>query len=243
MLHGPEPPEKRCSYNTGTDVVRSCACFCNAAHALLAEDRSMAGSKTFAAIRELKHRQAIPGTLTAPVVGASICRARGDRMAKKQKRDNSYYKGRLQREHPGIYRDLVAGKYGSDREAFIAAGIKKPRTPLHELKNAWGKATAAEQRNFLRWLSARPGATTTPASIASPPPTTPVAINRRLEGWAKARIQVIMDRRTMSSGDVMNELGFKRLNPSLGLALARGDRLQPEMINAIEEWLDTNKAV
>lgn len=164
-------------------------------------------------------------------------------MSKKQKRDNAYYQQQLKHYHPAIHSDFLAGKYSSLREALIVAGIKKPRSRLHELKNAWGKATAAEQEEFLRWLSAQLGVATLPASIAAPSATGPVAIDRRLEDWVKARIQEIMDRRTMSSGDVMDELGFNRLNPSLGLALARGDRLQPEMIDAIEKWLDANQAV
>lgn len=165
-------------------------------------------------------------------------------MPKKQRRDNAYYKERLQREHPAIYLDLIAGKYSSDREAFIAAGLKKPRTPLHELKNAWGKATAVEQSSFLRWLKARHGSKTTLTPASSSPPTPgPVAVDRQLEAWAKRRIHEIMALRRMSYSDVMDELGFKRLNASLGRALARGDKLQPDMIDAIEKWLDTNTAV
>lgn len=165
-------------------------------------------------------------------------------MSQNQKRDNAYYKERLEREHPAIYRDLLAGKYKSDREAFIAAGIRQPRSRLHELKNAWEKATTTEQSDFVAWLSARHGVTITPASRAAPGTTSgSVAVNRRLEDWAKLRIKQIMDRRRMKQGDVMDELGFKRLNASLGRALARGDKLQPEMIDAIEKWLEANKAV
>lgn len=71
----------------------------------------------------------------------------------------------------------------------------------------------------------------------------PVAVDRRLEAWAKLRIREIMDRRRMTHGGVMDELGFKRLNTSLGRALERGDRLQPNLIDAIEEWLEANKAI
>lgn len=165
-------------------------------------------------------------------------------MSNKQKRDNAYYKERLEREHPAIYRDMLAGKYSSDREAFIAAGLKKSRTPLHELKNAWGKASAVERSNFLRWLKAQHASKTTPTlASSSPSPSGLIAVDRRLGAWAKRRIEEIMLRRRMTYSDVMDELGFKRLNASLGRALARGDRLQPDMIDAIEKWLDTNTAV
>jgi hypothetical protein len=165
-------------------------------------------------------------------------------MSQNQKRDNAYYKERLEREHPAIYRDLLAGKYKSDREAFIAAGIRQPRSRLHELKNAWEKATTTEQSDFVGWLSARHGVTTTPASTpVAASARGPVAVNRRLEGWAKSRIQKIMDRRRMKNRDVMDELGFKRLNASLGRAIARGDKLQPDLIEALEKWLAANIAI
>ena len=51
-----------------------------------------------------------------------------------------------------------------------------------------------------------------------------------------------MLRRGMSMGAVMNELGFKRLNPSLGLALSQNSRLQPDMITALEKWIATDMA-
>lgn len=41
----------------------------------------------------------------------------------------------------------------------------------------------------------------------------------------------------------MDELGFKRLNTSLGRARVRGDKLQPETIDGIKKWLEANKAV
>lgn len=73
-------------------------------------------------------------------------------MAKKQVRDNAYYEERLQHEHPSFYADLKAGKYRTVSEAALAAGLKQVRTRLHEMKNSWSKATAAEQVEFLRYL-------------------------------------------------------------------------------------------
>lgn len=51
-----------------------------------------------------------------------------------------------------------------------------------------------------------------------------------------------MLRRGMSMGAVMDELGFKRLNPSLGLALRQNSRLQPDMIAALEKWIAADLA-
>lgn len=75
-------------------------------------------------------------------------------MPKKQKRDNAYYEERLKNEFPTIYADLKAGRHRNVAEAAIAAGLKKPRTRLNKLKNAFDKASKAEQADFLSWLQA-----------------------------------------------------------------------------------------
>jgi hypothetical protein len=75
-------------------------------------------------------------------------------MPEKQKRDNAYYEERMKNDFPAIYADLQAGKHRTIAEAAIAAGLKKSRTRLHEPKNAFGKASKAEQSAFLGWLAA-----------------------------------------------------------------------------------------
>ena len=160
-------------------------------------------------------------------------------MAKKQVRNNAYLEERLRNEHPLVYADLLAGKYRTVSAAAIAVGLKQVRTRLHELKNAWSKATTAEQAEFLRHL-ARSGV----ALPSSPPsPASGIAIDRKLTPAACQRIQHIMSKRGLEPGDVMSEVGYKRLNASLGRALARGSTLQPDMIRSLEQWLTKNSSV
>ncbi|KAB2759539.1 hypothetical protein F9L00_16840 [Brucella anthropi] len=161
-------------------------------------------------------------------------------MAKKTVRDNVYFEDRLKRDHPTIYADLKAGKYRTVTDAALAAGLKTKRTRLHELKNAWEKASRAEQREFLNWL--REDIKSSPPVVPSGP-STPIAIERKLIPDAAARIRDIMSRRALTMGDVMAEIGFLRLDASVGMALHRGTKLQPEMIAALEKWLDANTAV
>ena len=163
-------------------------------------------------------------------------------MAKQQKRNGAYYEERLIRDHPVIYADLVGGKYRTVTEAAIAAGLKKPRTRLHELKNAWAKASPYERREFERWLHTQYGVMTPhPASINGA--KVPIASNQRLLPWAKSRIRAVMSIRHMKIGDVMKELGEKPLNASLGAALSSDNRLQPRIISALESWLEKNKGI
>ncbi len=162
-------------------------------------------------------------------------------MTKKQKRDSAYYEERLKNEFPLVYADLKAGKHRTITEAAIAAGLKIPRTRLHELKNAWQKANAQERDEFEKWLLAQSGIKTPHPSSASA--KVPVAIDRRLQPWAKSRIKAIMARRNLQMGDVMAELGEKRLNPSLGQALHNGSRLRPTLVATLEGWLEKNKHI
>lgn len=163
-------------------------------------------------------------------------------MPKKQKRDNAYYEERLKNEFPAVYADLKAGKHNTVAEAAVAAGLKKPRTRLQELKNAWVKASSSEQGDFLLWLR---GAGVSLTSAPSPTPGLPftVAVDRRLSPAAILRISEVIAKRHLQPGDVMAEVGYPKLNASLGRALHRGDRLQPDLITALQKWLTANASV
>lgn len=164
-------------------------------------------------------------------------------MPKQQKRNNAYYERQLMRRFPTIHSDFLAGKYSSLRDALIAAGVRKPRSRVHELKNAWNKASKAEQREFARWLRTQIGATAIPSVSAGGGPVRPIAVDRRLEAWASSRVEIIKAKRGMKMGEVMHEMGFSSLNASLGRALARGGRLQPDLLAALEIWLRANERI
>jgi hypothetical protein len=70
-------------------------------------------------------------------------------------RNAAYFTARLKKDHPGIYADLIAGKYPSIRAAAIAAAIVKPNTRLNVLKNGWLRADSNEREEFLDWLVAK----------------------------------------------------------------------------------------
>jgi hypothetical protein len=62
-----------------------------------------------------------------------------------RKRDKAYSEEQLIRDHPAIYSDVIDAKYRTVTEAALAAGLKRPRTRLHELKNAWSISSNSEQ--------------------------------------------------------------------------------------------------
>lgn len=78
-------------------------------------------------------------------------------------RDNEYYRKRLEAEYPAVHADFLTGKYETLGAALIAVGIRKPRTRLHELVNAWSKANSGERDEFIDWLRR-----TYPAALAAP---------------------------------------------------------------------------
>lgn len=163
-------------------------------------------------------------------------------MAKQQKRNKAYYEERLRKDYPAYYADYSAGKYRTITEATIACGLKNSRTRLLELKNAWQKASANERREFENWLHAQYGITT-PHPVTTSSTIPPIAIDRRLSPWAKSRIRAIIAKRHMRKGDIMHEMGFKKLNASLGMALDSDSRLQPAVLIALEAWLNANKHI
>lgn len=155
------------------------------------------------------------------------------------KRDSAYYRARLQAEHPDIFAELEAGTYPSVREAAIAAGLIKRVTPLKALKREWRKAAVYERDDFLNWLI---DGDTLPASIASwPSGCDPFEPDFRLTPRAIIQIKAIMKRRGIKMGDVMAELGCKRLNASLALAIRNGHQIKDPIIRKnLQSWLASN---
>jgi hypothetical protein len=167
----------------------------------------------------------------------------------KQPRDNSYYLRRLERDYPDVLADLRSGKHASVAEAVTAAGLKKPRTRLHEMKNAWAKGSPVERDAFLRSIGATigPSLTASASPVAGGPTTARIVgfdAQRQLTPAARVRIAEIMHRRGMRKSDVMDELAHDRLNPALWFALARNWRVkQSSLRSAVQDWLDANAEV
>jgi hypothetical protein len=156
-------------------------------------------------------------------------------------RDSEYFLQRLKRDKPSFHADLLAGKYKTITEAAKAAKLMSTRTRLQELKNAFEKATPTEQAEFRLFIGCTPAVT--PSLLPASPFAGPVTIGRRLTPQATARIQDIMTRRHLKIGQVMTELGRNSRDASLGGALGRGTRLQPDMIIDLGGWLDVNERV
>lgn len=184
----------------------------------------------------------------------------------KQKRGNDYLMTRLKNEHPTIFADWQAGKFESPRQALIAAGLKQPPKQINVLKNAWSKASAAEQAEFQRWIGASPPVSAAASVPVSGSPvahsSSPASVSRKpkavrtntkvvdsdgyLQPWAKARVQQIMALRKMkTTGPIMKEMGLEKIDGSLGIALRpnRRTRISDEVANRLEQWIKANQHI
>ena len=158
-------------------------------------------------------------------------------MPNQKKRGNDYYLNRMKVEHPAVHAKYAAGNL-SAREAIYEAGYQTKPTPLMILQREWKKASRHEQATFRAWIGM--GVSSAPAAAAAPQVVT---ADRRLVSWAKARVKTIMASKNLQMGDVMDEMGLKRLDGSLGLALRRDGRIKPGVVLRLEKWLKDNEHI
>lgn len=169
-------------------------------------------------------------------------------MSKKTLRNAAYYEERLKRDHPKIYADFKAGKYPTVNDAAVAAGLRKKRTRLHEMKNAWTKASDSEKNDFLLWVGQQGvGTVITPATITKSPPQniSPFDADGFIQPWAKARIDDIKRIRGINVRKIRDEIGIDSFDTSLDSALKRsGSRIKKQAtIDGLAKWLAANASV
>lgn len=151
------------------------------------------------------------------------------------KRDNAYFMQALKKKHMHLVVEILAGRM-TVSQARKLAGMGGKRTRLHELKNAWGKATDAERHEFLKW--AREGLPVpTPTAAVARPREPAFSADRRMMPWAKTRILEIMDRRRLTSSNLAVELGLRPLDFSVMKAVRRDSKVKDETVTAVTDWL------
>lgn len=159
----------------------------------------------------------------------------------KQKRDNAYYLKRLQKDRPDLYRDVQDGRLTVARARRLA-GLGGSRTRLHELRNAWLRASPEERSEFLHWM----GAIEPSSGSVLPPPHAETAWSRdlTLSDWASRHVIEVMHRRNLTPGSLADELGIKRLNVSVMSAVQRGTKVNSSLVReALDKWLKANASV
>lgn len=148
-----------------------------------------------------------------------------------RKRDSGYYRERLRREFPTIYKDLVSGKIATVRQAAIRAGLIRSPTRLDALKREWRRASSAERRAFAAWLRA-----SLPKGETALPPRSPIDGTGRLKKPVVDHIEAWCRSRKKSPGQIMKEMGFSNYDFRLAQAL-KGAPLASEIVDRLAKWL------
>ena len=151
-----------------------------------------------------------------------------------KKRDAAYYRGRLRREDPAIYADLMAGRIPSVRRAAAKAGLIHLPTRLDALKREWAGATAIERAAFEAWASSEEAPLPSSTTAARGPLT---GRDGHLTLTTISQIEGIIARRALMMGNVKIEMGLSRYDPRLNQALKRSEPPAKEVLNAMEMWL------
>lgn len=166
-------------------------------------------------------------------------------MAKKQKRNNDYYRKRLEKEHPQVHADFLTGRYKSLRQALLAAGLETERPRLSELKNAWTKANSRDRAAFIKFLASQGALLSGGPLLGAPTLTvsTSIASDRRLLKGTKERIEYIMKNRGLGAGELMKELGEDPHNQSLSGAIRNDTRVSDQLLQKLSTWLNYNRHI
>ena len=153
------------------------------------------------------------------------------------KRDANYYRERLRRDHPTVFAGLGDGTYRSVRAAAIKAGLIRQPGRVDALQRAWNKATAAEKKEFLDWARGKPKGSTKKIRTGADL----VDANGWLTTAVSDQVRRAMAAQRLKMGDLMSELGLKRLNASVGNALHGRVRLNADTLDRLAAWLDKHR--
>lgn len=160
-------------------------------------------------------------------------------MSKPKIRDNAYWLGRLEREHPDIHARLLAGEVTSVRAACAEAGLIRLPTRADALKREWAKASPAERAEFIAWArSLLP-----PRSAASSLPVVLIGTDGCLLPEVIDRIKAIMATPgpfgpgPAPHGRIMSAMGYARSSTNLTNALHHRGKPRQEFLERLRAWI------
>ncbi|CCQ72725.1 hypothetical protein [Magnetospira sp. QH-2] len=147
-------------------------------------------------------------------------------------RGSSYWLGRLSSEHPSIHARVKSGEIPSVRAACIQAGLIKKLTPLDILRREWMKASEEHRAEFLEWAKSTSGnGPTKKTDLVGP--------DGYLTGQTVARIKFLIAARGQNQADVMEFMGYKRLDRRLGLAMKGNWPPTRDFVEQVQRWIDS----
>jgi hypothetical protein len=150
-----------------------------------------------------------------------------------KKRDSAYYRGRLAKDHPAIFAEVVAGRL-SVRAASAKAGLIHLPTRLDALKREWKRSKLAQKRDFLIWVKAEEAG----VRARSAPPIADSAGHLRPD-VAKFLSDWVTTNRS-KPGRIMKQIGFPVFDWTLAHAINHRGALRKEVIDKLAPWVVKN---
>ena len=156
-------------------------------------------------------------------------------MPKPKIRNNSYWMARFKRDHRTLYDGVKAGEI-TVRQARQVAGLLRLPSKLDALKRAWKMASESDRKAFDGWRKIG-------AKLPVARRTVPLELDSegKFTDMTCRRIRAILAANGNKMGLLMEELGYTRLNGSLGNAISRRQRStpSPDLLRRVGKWLVT----
>lgn len=159
-----------------------------------------------------------------------------------KKRDSNYYRERLRREHPAVFKDLQAGRIPSVRRAAAQAGLIRLPGRLDALKREWRKANDGDRQEFAEWVREQlSSSVVVPAEVVDdlPPFQEPEPERPKDEPLVDGSGLLLPD----IVGRVETILSARKIRPSALMvpALRREWRPNPGFLTRLKAWIAENE--
>jgi hypothetical protein len=150
-----------------------------------------------------------------------------------KERGSAYYGNRIKNEFPSLHADVLAGKK-TVLQASIEAKLRKKPTRGDALIRNYERASPADRRQFGNWLRARsPAKKTVKASI--------IDSSGRLISPATVFIRDWLRKAGRKSpGFLLSKIGAHSNHDYRMSQALKGERLPPEFLADLENWLRSN---
>lgn len=158
-----------------------------------------------------------------------------------KKRDSNYYRERLRREHPAVFKDLQAGRIPSVRRAAAQAGLIRLPGRLDALKREWRKANDADRQEFAEWVREQlSSSVVVPAAVEDLPPLPEPEPEKPTEKPLVDGSGLLLPKIVAR---VETILSARKIRPSALMvpALRREWRPNPEFLTRLKAWIAENE--
>jgi hypothetical protein len=148
------------------------------------------------------------------------------------KRGSAYYGKRIEKEFPALHADVLSGKK-TVLQASIEAKLRKQPTRGDAIIRNYERASPTDRKQFGNWLRARTAGKTKTAPIVDSSGKLVAAVIVFIRDWLRKA-----GRKT--PGHLLSKIGTHSNHDSRMSQALKGERLPPEFLADLENWLRSN---